>query len=190
MSLPYAVAPRPDTGWYNAQVGLFLFLAADVMFFGALISSYVFLRTAADTWPQGEALPAWMWAGARTVGVFGAAALAFSAVNAAWGSKVTGARYGVYAALLGLAYVLAAGYEHVLLDRPSAVTHTYYAVYDLLMITHAVHVAGAAAFSAYAAFWSEHDEDELRRVNRLRCARALWVYLAAVWVVLLGLFVS
>lgn len=54
MEIPYAVEPRPDTGLYNAKVGIWLFLASEVMLFGALFSSYILLRVNAEdgTWPH------------------------------------------------------------------------------------------------------------------------------------------
>jgi cytochrome c oxidase subunit 3 len=55
MEIPYAVHPRPDTGLYNGKVGIWLFLASEVMLFGALFSSYILLRVGAapGTWPHG-----------------------------------------------------------------------------------------------------------------------------------------
>jgi len=55
MDIPYTVEPRPDTGLYNAKVGIWLFLASEVMLFGALFSSYILLRVGAmgDNWPHG-----------------------------------------------------------------------------------------------------------------------------------------
>jgi len=55
MDIPYTVEPRPDTGLYNAKVGIWLFLASEVMLFGALFSSYILLRVGApeDYWPHG-----------------------------------------------------------------------------------------------------------------------------------------
>jgi cytochrome c oxidase subunit 3 len=54
-ALPYTVHPREDTGLYNAKVGIWLFLASEVMLFGALFSAYVLLRVGAapGTWPHG-----------------------------------------------------------------------------------------------------------------------------------------
>jgi len=52
MEIPYTVHPRPDTGLYNAKVGIWLFLASEVMLFGGLFSAYIFLRVGADyPWP-------------------------------------------------------------------------------------------------------------------------------------------
>lgn len=53
MEIPYNVEARPDTGLYNAKVGIWLFLASEVMLFGALFSSYIMLRVGADVWPHG-----------------------------------------------------------------------------------------------------------------------------------------
>lgn len=53
MEIPYAVKPRPDTGLYNAKLGIWLFLASEVMLFGGLFSSYILLRVGSDLWPHG-----------------------------------------------------------------------------------------------------------------------------------------
>jgi cytochrome c oxidase subunit 3 len=55
MEIPYTVEPRADTGLYNAKVGIWLFLASEVMLFGALFSSYILLRVGAREgfWPHG-----------------------------------------------------------------------------------------------------------------------------------------
>ena len=64
MEIPYTVKPRPDTGLWNAKIGIWLFLASEVMLFGGLFSGYVFLRLASGAdphyhWPEGslEVLP-------------------------------------------------------------------------------------------------------------------------------------
>ena len=52
MDIPYTVHARPDTGLYNAKIGIWLFLASEVMLFGGLFSAYIFLRVGADyPWP-------------------------------------------------------------------------------------------------------------------------------------------
>jgi cytochrome c oxidase subunit 3 len=53
MDIPYTVTARPDTGLYNGKLGIWLFLASEVMLFGALFTAYLFMRLGADpgTWP-------------------------------------------------------------------------------------------------------------------------------------------
>src|ERR1700693_2830183 len=53
IEIPYNSTERPDTGLYNAKLGIWLFLASEVMLIGALFSTYVLLRTGADKWDTG-----------------------------------------------------------------------------------------------------------------------------------------
>lgn len=55
MTVPYTTNLREDTGLYNGKVGMWLFLASEVMLFGALFSGYVYLRVVAreGNWPHG-----------------------------------------------------------------------------------------------------------------------------------------
>jgi cytochrome c oxidase subunit 3 len=54
MDIPYTVTARPDTGLYNGKLGIWLFLASEVMLFGALFTAYLFMRLGAEpgTWPE------------------------------------------------------------------------------------------------------------------------------------------
>src|SRR5258706_13329405 len=54
MNIPYVVETRPDTGLTNGKLGIWLFLASEVMLFGALFSAYIILRHGLVDWPRGE----------------------------------------------------------------------------------------------------------------------------------------
>ncbi len=75
MEIPYTVEARPDTGLYNAKVGIWLFLASEVMLFGGLFSAFVLLRVGAEpgTWPHG-------WQNV-TLGTINTVVLALSAIT-------------------------------------------------------------------------------------------------------------
>ena len=47
MEIPYVVEEREDTGLINSKLGIWIFLASEVMLFGGLFSAYIFLRMAA-----------------------------------------------------------------------------------------------------------------------------------------------
>lgn len=70
MEIPYEVTPRRDTGLYNAKLGVWLFLASEVMLFGGLFSGYVFLRMGVqegvdNPWPWGVSVHKnFVWLGA------------------------------------------------------------------------------------------------------------------------------
>ena len=55
MEIPYTISNRPDTGLWNAKIGIWLFLASEVMLFGGLFSAYIFLRidSPPGMWPHG-----------------------------------------------------------------------------------------------------------------------------------------
>jgi cytochrome c oxidase subunit 3 len=54
MEIPYTLTARPDTGLYNGKLGIWLFLASEVMLFGAIFTAYLFVRLGAEdgTWPS------------------------------------------------------------------------------------------------------------------------------------------
>ncbi len=54
VAIPHDIEPHPMTGMYNGKLGLWLFLASEIMLFGALFSTYVVLRVGAPegTWPR------------------------------------------------------------------------------------------------------------------------------------------
>lgn len=89
MEIPYIVTPRADTGLWNAKVGIWLFLASEVMLFGALFSTYILLRVGAPetgplAWPKGSEylnIP---------IGTFNTAVLITSSITVilAWASLV------------------------------------------------------------------------------------------------------
>ena len=100
MDIPYTITPRRDTGLYNAKVGIWLFLASEVMLFGALFSSYVLLRVGADHWPHGLLnIP---------IGTFNTAVLITSSVTVvmAWASLKLH-QFGKFKLYLGLTILCA-----------------------------------------------------------------------------------
>src|SRR6476661_9445589 len=56
MDIPYTVELRRDTGLNNGKIGIWLFLASEVMLFGALFASYILIRTGSPVWPRGDTI--------------------------------------------------------------------------------------------------------------------------------------
>jgi cytochrome c oxidase subunit 3 len=113
MDIPYTVKPRQDTGLYNAKVGIWLFLASEVMLFGGLFSAYIFLRVGAPagTWPHG-------WLNVK-LGTLNTLILALSAITTLLGWVALKMnqfpRYKVLASvtiLLAITFLCIKGYEY------------------------------------------------------------------------------
>src|SRR6188768_2194994 len=54
--IPYITEARPDTGLTNGKIGIWCFLASEVMLFGAFFASYIVLRVGSPEWPHGSSL--------------------------------------------------------------------------------------------------------------------------------------
>jgi cytochrome c oxidase subunit 3 len=113
MDIPYTTKARPDTGLYNAKVGMWLFLASEVMLFGGLFSAYILLRVGAPagTWPHG-----WL---NIALGTTNTIILALSAITTllAWAALKMNQfpRYKLYHALtiiLGVVFLGIKSYEY------------------------------------------------------------------------------
>lgn len=102
--IPHDVEPHPLTGMYNGKFGTWLFLASEVMLFGALFSCYIIMRTGAPegTWPRGEEMLNWKLA------MFNTMVLITSSVTMvlAW-AELKLNRLGRAKAMLGITFALA-----------------------------------------------------------------------------------
>ena len=56
MNIPYTVEERPDSGLTNGKLGIWLFLASEVMLFGALFATYIMMRMGSENWPPGSTI--------------------------------------------------------------------------------------------------------------------------------------
>ena len=76
--------PRADTGVSNVTLGIWLFLASEVMLFGALFSSYALLRVSAPSWPSGAGVLSLPLGITNTMVLFLMTAAAWQARSAPW----------------------------------------------------------------------------------------------------------
>ncbi len=189
MEIPYIVEARPDTGLTNGKLGTWLFLASEVMLFGALFATYIILRAGATTWPQGRTLLN------VPLATFNTVVLITSSVTMvmAWASLMRRqfGRYRLFmllTVLLGAAFLVAKYFEysgkihHHLL--PS--TNNFLAIYYTLTGLHAAHVFGGMCVNAYfGAFGRRLWEVEPRWLaNRVENAGLFWHFVDLVWIFL------
>lgn len=189
MEIPYTVEARPETGLYNAKLGIWLFLASEVMLFGALFSSYILLRTGAPTWPDGSQILNVPLATFNTLVLIGSSVT----MVMCWASlklKEFG-KYRLYMAgtiLLGLAFLVVKGFEY---GEKFAHHHfpsesTFYAIYFTLTGLHGLHVLGGVLVNGYylgpgAKLWRRQPE---RFTNRVEVAGLYWHFVDLVWIFL------
>ncbi|MGA9362835.1 MAG: heme-copper oxidase subunit III [Bacteroidota bacterium] len=189
MQIPYTVAARPETGLYNAKLGIWLFLASEVMLFGALFSSYILLRIGAPQWPHGREILNVPLATLNT------AILIASSVTMvlSWASLMMKRfdRFRLFMSLtilLGLTFLVIKGFEygtkfeHGLFPSQS----TFLAVYFTLTGLHGLHVIGGIIVNSYhlasgSKMWKDEPE---RFTNRVEVAGLYWHFVDLVWIFL------
>ena len=187
--IPYTVEPRQDTGLYNAKLGIWLFLASEVMLFGALFSTYVLLRVGASEWPLGSSVLN------VPIGAFNTAVLIASSVTMvlSWAALKENnlKKFRLCLGLtifLALLFLVVKGFEYnsKFSHHLYPATNTYLAIYFTLTGLHALHIIGGVIVNSY--FWGPGikmwQSDPKRFTNRIEVAGLYWHFVDLVWIFL------
>jgi len=191
MDIPYTVEPRPDTGVSNAKLGIWLFLASEVMLFGALFSSYVLLRTGAapGTWHFGREFLNVKLATLNTMILIGSSVT----MVMSWASLKLNdfKKYRLYMGLTilaGFGFMIVKGFEygHKFEVGLFPKSNTFLAIYFTLTGLHGLHVLGGMIVNGYfwgpgAKLWRTQPE---RFANRIEVAGLYWHFVDLVWIFL------
>ena len=192
MQAPYTVEERPETGLNNSKLGIWVFLASEVMLFGGLFSAYVFLRMAA---PVGE-FAYWGSKLSIPMATVNTLVLISSSVTVimSWASlKMKDfEKYKMYMGLtllcalifLVIKYFEYTGKFHHGIYPSSS---TFMAIYFTLTGLHGLHIIGGMIVMGY--FWLPagnkmwHTEPE-HFTNRIEVAGLYWHFVDLVWIFL------
>lgn len=187
-ALPYTTTARPDTGLTSPKLGIWLFLASEVMLFGSLFSAYVLLRTGAPFWPdQSETLNVPLAALNTVILISSSVTMVLAWAGAAAGNLP---RYRLFMGLtlLGGALFLvvkAIEYSDKFSHGLYPSTNNFLAIYFTMTGLHAIHVIAGMVVNAYllvvTRMWRE---DHLRFTNRAEIAGIYWHFVDVVWIFL------
>jgi len=189
MEIAHITKPHAETGLVNSKLGVWLFLASEVMLFGALFSSYIIMRIGSTSWPHGYTI---LNVPLATVNTF---ALISSSVTIvlAWASLKLDdfGKFRMYmGATIALSFVFlvikyfeyTAKFEHGL--YPS--TNTFLAIYFTMTGLHGLHVIGGIIVNAYllgpgSKLWHRSPD---QFANRVEGAGLYWHFVDLVWIFL------
>jgi heme/copper-type cytochrome/quinol oxidase subunit 3 len=187
--IPYIDKPNPVTGVTNAKLGVWLFLASEVMLFGALFSALITLRLGVSDWPHGYDVLNVPLATLNTV------VLIFSSVTVvmAWASlKMHNLKqFKTYMSLTLLMSFIFLGIKAVEYGTKfshgiSPATSNFYAIYFVITGLHGLHILGGIIVNAYllgpgSKMWKSEPE---RFTGRIECAGLYWHFVDLVWIFL------
>jgi cytochrome c oxidase subunit III len=189
MDIPYTIEARPDTGLTNPKLGIWLFLASEVMLFGSLFSAYALLRSGAPAWPDQSATLSVPLATLNTV-VLIASSVTMVLAWAALRNRSL-ARFRLFMGLTlagGALFLVVKAFEygdkfsHGLYPSGS----NFLALYFTLTGLHAIHVIAGMVVNAYlwgpgTRLWRTDPE---RFTNRIEIAGIYWHFVDLVWIFL------
>jgi heme/copper-type cytochrome/quinol oxidase subunit 3 len=182
---------------YNGKLGTWLFLASEVMLFGALFSTYVLLRVTAPagSWPVGTHethLNVWIGMLNTFILITSSVTMVMSWAELKMGNFAKGRMYLGATGLLAAAFlVIKLVFEyrvkigHDLLPK----TNNFYAVYYTMTGLHGLHVLGGIIVIAYfygpgARLWRSNPD---YYTNRVECTGLYWHFVDLVWIFLFPL---
>lgn len=190
MQIPYTVDVRPDTGLTNAKLGIWLFIASEVMLFAGLFSAYILIRTGASDWPQHDR-PV-MLAALNTVVLIASSMTMVMAWASLQAKDWAGHRRAlVLTILLGTVFLGIKSFEyagHVAAgELPSH--DVYFGLYYTLTGLHALHIAGGLIVLLYflgpgASLWTRNPG---QFTNRIEAAGLYWHFVDLLWMFLFPL---
>ena len=189
IEIPFTVHSRADTGLYNGKLGIWLFLASEVMLFGALFSTLILLRTGAPTWPHGWELLNVPLATLNTfVLIFSSVTVVLAWANLRLGNLKKGKIFLLLTLLCGFGFMIIKAIEygtkfsHGLFPR----TNNFYATYYVMTGLHGLHVIGGMVVFAYllltADKWYAEKRDQF--TNRVEVSGLYWHFVDLVWIFL------
>ena len=189
MDIPYTVEARPDTGLTNGKLGIWLFLASEVMLFGSLFAAYVMLRVGNQHWTAGSTYLNIPLATLNTVILISSSVtmvLAWAAI-----AKHDLKKFRLFMGitiLCGLGFLIVKYFEYSAKFHheyyPS--TNTFLAIYFTLTGLHMLHVIGGMAVNAY--LWGPgsalYRTDPAHFTNRVENSGLFWHLVDLVWIFL------
>ena len=174
-----------------ASLGMWLFLASEAMFFGALFSGYVLLRAGSEHWDGGT----WLnpgTAAVETALLLGATAAMAAGSRQARGASDGGRRWVWVAVVLALAFcsVKLAEYDTKVQAGHEPALDLALASWFTLTFVHLLHVLGGALSTAWLAGPAWGDEAGAHAVRQVRLDVTLryWYFVDAVWLCIVAGF--
>jgi cytochrome c oxidase subunit III len=187
MEIPYVVETRPDTGLANGKLGIWLFLASEVMLFGALFSTYIILRVGSTEWPHGE-LNVWLGMANTFILIGSSVTMVMSWASLKLHDFGKSRMYLLATFILAGVFLVNKYFEYAShFTRGELPSHsTFLAIYFTLTGLHGLHIVGGMVVMAYllgpgAKMYKSHPD---QFVGRIEYTGLYWHFVDLVWIFL------
>lgn len=191
MEIPYNVEERQDTGMFNGKLGIWLFLASEVMLFGGLFSAYVFLRMGdvTGTFNSGSSELNVPLATFNTlVLISSSVTMIMSWVSLKLGEQKKFKQYLGVTLLLATVFLVVKYFEYTAKFHHGIFpeTSTFFAIYFTLTGLHMIHILGGMIVIFYFLVPGSKmmNIEPERFTNRIEIVGLYWHFVDLVWIFL------
>lgn len=189
MNSAHAISVPTATGIPSGKLGMWIFLASEVMFFTGLIGAYIVLRSAPG-WPGPEGHLSVPIGTTNTLILIGSSVTIVLSLAASQREAMRLTRWWLLATiLLGSSFLVIKGFEysakfshHIF---PS--TNVFWSCYFALTGFHALHVLGGVVFNLWVLSRTLNAEVWQLQRQRLEYAGLYWHFVDIVWIFLFPL---
>ncbi len=187
MNIPYTVEARPDSGLANGKLGIWLFLASEVMLFGALFSTYIILRIGATEWPHGE-LNVWLGMANTFILIGSSVTMVMAWVSLKLNDWAKHRIYLMATVLLSCLFLVNKYFEYSEhLSKGEGPWHsTFFGIYFTLTGLHGLHILGGIVVMLYflgpGAKMQKTNPEQF--ANRIEITGLYWHFVDLVWIFL------
>jgi cytochrome c oxidase subunit III len=187
--IPYIYKPHPVTGVTNAKLGIWLFLASEVMLFGGLFSALIVLRMSADVWPSGASILNVPLATINTVALIASSVtIVMSWASLKMNDFKAYQKYMTATLLLSCVFLVIKYIEYSakLHHGITPATNNFFGIYFTMTGLHGLHVIGGIVVNLYllvpgAKLWHTNPE---QYTGRIEVAGLYWHFVDLVWIFL------
>jgi len=179
----------------NGKLGMWLFLASEVMFFTGLIGAYIVLRMGHPAWPGSEGhLNVWIGT-VNTLILICSSTTIVLALAAAEGQGPSNPNLGavrgrlLITVILGCLFLTIKGFEYAakFSHHLAPSTNLFWASYFTLTGFHALHVLGGIVLNLLVLSYASNNQRWQSLGHRLELAGLYWHFVDIVWIFLFPL---
>jgi len=178
------------TGIPNGKLGMWIFLASEVMFFTGLIGAYIVLRLSHPAWPGSEGHLIVHIGTINTLVLICSSTTIVMALAAAHRGATPAVRWWLLATIgLGALFLTIKGFEYAAKFSHHIVpsTNIFWSCYFVLTGFHALHVLGGIVFNTLVLAWTRDERLWAEHAHRLELAGLYWHFVDIVWIFLFPL---
>lgn len=187
MSATAVHSEETSTGIPNGKLGIWLFLASEIMLFATLFTTYIVLRVSAATWPRG-----WEILNVPLAMINTFVLITSSVTMVLAYAKSVERDYPGFRKYLGITVALGFVFLGIKAIEYSSKFHhghfpsssIFYAVYFTTTGLHGLHVIGGIIFNGLLLLWSKADWEHPLFIGRIEYAGLYWHFVDIVWIFL------